>query len=204
MYIKTVRDVLNKDGFLESGILVRSKGHEYKMEILGFVPYSSEWFFDGNSFVICANRVRITTFITEKKSYVNINENERIIPIASCVKLSGGGKEYEVNPGLRLFGLNKNAEKLYKEFLKYWGTSNEGLYKDRLLALETFSQHEEDGPVFYTIPPNNMIFCNSRNIPSVISDDFVCLCSYINKITGRFEYIMMSPEFVIPVLGDEK
>ena len=55
----TVIDKFYKDRELRSGMLAQTEGKTIKMEIVGYVPYSAEWFFDIQKFVVCADRLKL-------------------------------------------------------------------------------------------------------------------------------------------------
>lgn len=36
-----------------------------------------------------------------------------------------------------------------------------------------------------------------------VADEFVCLCSYMNTVTGKLDYVLLAPEDVYIVLPEE-
>lgn len=189
-----------KERELRSGVLVQTEGKTTKMEIVGFVPYSSEWVFDNQNFVICVDRIRLEE-LDHKINGLKV-EKYHVIPIAKCVRIPDVEKEYEATPCLNILSLNKNSRIRYSNFLKYWGSVNFDSTRAKLLELEEFSKHEDDC-IYYYVSESENVFYNSMNKAIAIAEVFLCLCSYINSVSGKIEYVMISPEFIIPILNDE-
>ena len=118
--------------------------------------------------------------------------------LAKWVKIPDEEKEYEATPCLNILSLNEGSKVRYNNFLKFWGSVNSDSTRAKLLELEEFSKHEDDC-IYYYVSKRENVFYNSMNKAIAIADVFLCLCSYINSISGKVEYVMVSPEFIIPV-----
>lgn len=184
-----------KDRELRSGMLAQTEGKTIKMEIVGYVPYSAEWFFDIQKFVVCADRLKLE--VDSKKNGLKVDK-DYVVPIAKWVKIPDEEKEYEATPCLNILSLNEGSKVRYNNFLKFWGSVNSDSTRAKLLELEEFSKHEDDC-IYYYVSKRENVFYNSMNKAIAIADVFLCLCSYINSISGKVEYVMVSPEFIIPV-----
>ena len=73
--------------------------------------------------------------------------------------------------------------------------------KQKLLDTKKFVSKDEN--IYYLLQKNEMFLLRNDEIVGV-SNYFLCLCSYINQITGKVEYLIKNPDELIVVLQKDK
>lgn len=170
--------LLIKNQSLEKGLSVKELGQKSNMTLLGFVPlpqsdYSKCFVYIEDDYYIGVDRVRIKMVIRDQQIKINV-------PICDNIMVING--EYEFS-GETLF-LEDEKARLFSKHTLWYGEHIKWMNEKRVYISSEIS---------YVLKRN-------FNNTVVIANSFVCLCSYVNPITGENIYKLFSPTNLIVVI----
>ena len=193
-------DLLEEKGLLACGLNVKTIGMLTDMEVVGYVPiYDSPGMILDirKDYAAGATNVRFEVYDENAPARTFngvVKRNYVYLPIANKV---GHKAECEVTPFIRLCGhRGNNALYYYQRFIGT--TADWKKHLDELLKSEEFYLNKEHR-LMYKLRNGEFVFSRRRNVVGV-SDSFVCLCSYVNSVTGVLECAMISPDSLLAVL----
>lgn len=184
---------------------VRSTWLDEDLKLIGFVPYNALDF----TFRVCVN---IPFVFTPK--FMSFKGGETVLPICSTVK-SAYGKEYLLNNTLEIYDtlcdfipnyyLNSHPElKASISGDELSSLLKKGVIKDEkkdAFGNGHFIKDENDNTFYYLV--DEFEYELSLGGMTYICRNFLCLCSYINKVTGKPEYVLLPSDSVIRILPTE-
>ena len=186
--IQRLTDILQEKSVLISGEKVQTIGLRVVMEIVGFIPCTTDtynYFFQFDSdFAIGADKIRVKYWGENTKS------DSIILPISRRLVVPNEGETYEVNKTLRLPEYDENY------YLKRYKNKNIAPNTiSNILALSCVFKKVDSGLV-YNVQNDDFVFYrwqDQNQSPISIAKEYYCLCSYINKVTGKICYHVYSP-----------
>ena len=192
----TIISELNKNNTINAGCKVTTESELLSLEVVGFIPFNQMDFYDITKFIIGYNTIRFDLDVWGNK------KEHRFLPITKKIEKKHNDKLIIDNGFLYIANIESADRTNLNLYLKYVGTSgNYELSKNKLLRTKHFIAEEDN--VFYLIKEEEMLVLRGDRIIGV-SDYFLCLCSYINQITGKVEYLIKNPDELIIVLQKDK
>lgn len=193
----TLFSILKEKGELGSGICVQTEGLSVKMAVMGYIPIpvdntfdflvSSFWIGNIKRVIVGSDRILFSDILSPKKTY----------PITKRIAIAKVEERYELTNTLTLLQLQYKTS----EYIKQYKTNKSKVPSSRILKLS--EQLEEiDGNIYYKPQSNEFVMYRFKDAdtPLVIASGFLCLCSYINTITGKIEYDVYDPDELIEIL----
>ena len=197
---------------LESGIVVQTEGLGIKMAVEGYIPVPSNYFMDdyadvlldGNiktDFVIGPDRIRFQSPVTMNSNYKNSATKVRTYPIVKRIVAANGS--YKLTNALTIFKYfeNNSTVKGYKVAVQRNSNVESNIKKVLEISEEQFERKHND--IYYKPEIDEYAmyrFKSNSSHPIAIANSFICLCSYINTVTGKIDYIIYNPEELLEVL----
>ena len=193
----TITSELNQKKSIETGYRITTESELIPLELVGFVPINQTDFYDITKFIVGINYIRL-----EFDPWGNKKEH-RSFPIAKKIEQQKTDKLIIDNTFVLIPNLDNNTQTSLKLYQKYFGTISGNIEKNKSNLLKTKEFILEDENLYYILKENEMSFSRGNKIFG-ISDYFLCLCSYINPITGKLEYVIKQPDELIITLQKNK
>ena len=185
------------------------------MMLVGFIPYTAK--FDPTLFINMNEDMIVTP------SLVRFKNHNRPVSLMKYIKLPEETK-YKYNRNIRIatieayLAINQNqngSRYISKDFADYENTPspilcNKIIKKYNTLCVGNFEK-DDFGLLVYCPDATEFIFTRENITPwtneevnpfTYIADDFLCLCVYINKVTGIPSYSTFPPQDLIKVLDN--
>ena len=187
--IKRLADILQEKGVLISGEKVQTIGLRMQMEVLGFIPCSSDdsLFLQFNAdFIVGNDKIRIKYF-----KGMNSKVLDLMLPVTRRVEQSDGKQSFIVDKFLNLYDFpNKNV--LLGTYMKA---------PNMELPIGFYSKDEN---LTYIPQVGDYIFYHTQETPDMarailtfktisVAKTFYCLCAYLNSVTGKIDHYIYSP-----------
>lgn len=192
---KTILDYYKTKQYLTSGMLVKSNMiKNIELTICGFIPVLSD--------IDCLKTIVIDLYKDFIVGYGNLrlslyNKDKiysSILPIAQTIKYSK--EKILVTSYIELLNADSVSLKKYQSVLL-----NKGFCDLVIKPVNNFEQI--DGAKYYLPTEDEIVFERNNNIVGVASN-FICLCSYINPITGQVSLTLQTPDNLYPIMFLEK
>lgn len=207
-----VINILHKSGSLQAEGKVRSIHFDDEMSLIGFIPFSSTpekatLLFSMNDELI------VTPFRVRSKSF------QMTFPVMKYIT-STKGKEYFVDKNLRIASIETYAF-LNSSYGFFAYQENPTPYNTSSIVSKIEKYHiclgkisrDENGFLNYIPAAEEFEFSRENNTYTssaetkqlkvstytYIADNFLCLCTFINKVTGLVSYAVFNPEDIIKV-----
>lgn len=209
----TIFNLLQEQKCIKAEGGVRSLSLKEDMTLVGFIPYAAKC--DPILFINMNEDMIVTP------SLVRFKNHNRPVPLMKYIKLPEETK-YKYNRNIRIAtieahrAINQNSNgfrNISKDFTDYENTPTPLLCNKIIKNYNTFcvGNFEKDdlGLLVYCPDTTEFIFTRENethwaneevNSYTYIADDFLCLCVYINKVTGRPSYSTFPPQDLIKVL----
>lgn len=187
--IKRLADILQEKGVLISGEKVQTIGLRMQMEVLGFIPCSSDDFlflqFNAD-FIVGNDKIRIKCF-----TGTNRKISDLMLPVTRRVERSDEKQSFVVDKFLNMYDFpNKNIL-----LGKYMSTPNMEL---------PIGFYSKDEHLTYVPQVGDYIFYHTQEAPEMargiltfktisVAKTFYCLCAYLNDVTGKIDHYIYSP-----------
>lgn len=200
---------------LETGIQhaegrVRSKSLLEEMSLIGFIPYTDNYIFQMN----LGLKVDLNEHLYVAPNLVKFSKKTPAYPVFKTVT-KANGKEYEVNKDLYMdsildeLPLDKLNSKDF-DFISYQFTGKDllkllkrNIFLKKFLEEQNFLTENEENTYKYIGRDENLeLSCGIEN-KIAISNNFLCLCTYMNKITGLPSYTVLTSNDTIRVLSED-
>lgn len=193
----TITNELNQKKSIETGCRITTESELISLELVGFIPMNQIDFYDITKFIVGINYIRL-----EFDAWGNKKEH-RFFPIAKKIDKLKVNKLIIDDNFISILNLDSASKTSLKLYQQYFGTVNGNIEKSKNNLLKTKEFIFEDENLYYILKENEMSFSRGNKILG-ISDYFLCLCSYINPITGKLEYVIKQPDELIITLQKNK
>ena len=193
----TITSELNQKKSIETGYRITTESELIPLELVGFVPINQTDFYDITKFIVGINYIRFEFDIWGNK------KEHRFFPITKKIEQLKADKLIIDNTFVHIPNLDNNTQTSLKLYQKYFGTVNGNIEKSKSNLLKTNEFILTDENLYYILKENEMSFSRGNKIFG-ISNYFLCLCSYINPITGKLEYVIKQPDELIITLQKDK
>lgn len=213
----SIRYLLQKEGEQQACGKVRSESLHEDMSLIGFVPYSVVY----SDFLLSLG-VDLNDQLVITPYFVRFSKQDPVYPIFKSLRKANGMK-YKVNEKLLISTIPEEVRDKVKSIyslrsfkwietkpmsgsriLESWRKQ-----KDIFLRLfqnvfeEVDSSMEDSIELNYNGQPDDIELSGHITELTTITNDFLCLCSYMNKVTGLPSYIVLGADDVIRLLSDE-
>ena len=192
----TVQNVLIQNGIIKADGSIKHESISAELKLIGFLPYNTNLSLasiDVNSKLI------LTPYLAK------FGSDYFVIKIMKYVKIDKSNKFFLTsNDILPIKDVMKELTKrnLYNEIRKYKSyidNPTSGNAKSLINMLEEkakvdFLKVDDEGQIYYDPDKKPLFFYRDIDNKDCVADAFLCLCSYINPITGLLSYIGLPPE----------
>ena len=163
-----------------------------EMSLIGFIPFSLYSYINQN------DRLIVTPY------YIRFAQIDNRIPIFDTIKTAQGEKYIIDNNFVVDICLNENEGPMWGAKLMTGEDLHKQINKKRIPNFLKGSFEQKDDKSIYYIGRENEWELSREHLPkTVIVHDFLCLCSYINMVTGLPSYALLSSTDTIRILSNE-
>ena len=193
--------MLNETGMQQAEGRVRSKSLLEEMSLIGFIPYT-----DYYTIQLALNSVDLNGHLYVAPNLVKFSKDTPAYPYFRTIT-KATGKQYRIDGKLYIdpildeipscilqyahFKQPFNGNQLLKMIYKKWDKK------------DLFSKNE-DGSYNYTGREGEWELSHGLGNMISISNNFLCLCSYMNKVTGTPSYAVLTSDDTIRVLPENE
>lgn len=194
-------NLLNETGMQQAEGRVRSKSLLEEMSLIGFIPYT-----DYYTIQLALNSVDLNGHLYVAPYLVKFSKDTPAYPYFRAIT-KATGKQYRIDGKLYIdpildeipscilqyahFKQPFNGNQLLKMIYKKWDKK------------DLFSKNE-DGSYNYTGREGEWELSHGLGNMISISNNFLCLCSYMNKVTGTPSYAVLTSDDTIRVLPENE
>lgn len=193
LYESSISSLLQSSGEQKAIGRVRSASLSEEMSLIGFVAYTP--------FLI---NVDLNDHLIVTPYLIRFSKDNTPFPVCKSVRKAKGQK-YKIDHHLLI---DPMLEEIPDYVLKYAKVSRP-LTGDVLLSLmskkwdkKDFFEQVEDSSYLYIARDEELELTGLTGNLTCISDDFLCLCTYMNKVTWTPTYTLLPPFDVIRCLSD--
>lgn len=195
--------LLNETGTQQAEGRVRSTSLMEEMSLIGFIPYTDYYLYQR-----FLTGIDLNGHLYVAPNSVRFSKDTPAYPYFKTIS-KATGKKYKIDGDLYLdpildeippnviqnafsqFVLPLDGNKLLKLMSKYWSGRNS--------FLKLFTENEDRSYSYIGRDGEWELSNGLGNIVS-ISNNFLCLCSYMNKVTGAIDYTVLTSDDTIRVL----
>ena len=194
-------NLLNETGMQQAEGRVRSKSLLEEMSLIGLIPYT-----DYYTIQVALNSVDLNGHLYVAPNLVKFSKDTPAYPYFRTIT-KATGKQYRIDGKLYIdpildeipscilqyahFKQPFNGNQLLKMIYKKWDKK------------DLFSKNE-DGSYNYTGREGEWELSHGLGNMISISNNFLCLCSYMNKVTGTPSYAVLTSDDTIRVLPENE
>lgn len=194
--------LLNETGLQQAEGRVRSISLLEEMSLIGFIPYTK--YFTIQSILNPAN---LNSRLFVAPYFVKFSQDTPAYPYFKKISMAKG-KQYRVDGKLYIDPILKEIPsstlRVYEGLsLPFNGNQLLQLLKKRRVREDLFIENEDKTYDYIGREGEYELSCGLENIVS-ISNSFLCLCSYMNKVTGLPSYTVLTAKDTIRVLPENE
>jgi hypothetical protein len=198
----SVKNLLQEEGIQHATGRVRSASLQEEMSLVGFVPYSLSNLYLQLAMYMDLNDGLIVTPYCIKFSKINT-----VYPIFKSIQLASRNK-YEIDDSLIIGTIVDDIPERNFKALKIPSPFLNRMVLQRLLMQnwdkKNLFENAGDGTVRYIARENEFELSDGLGRLICISNDFLCLCRYMNKVTGLPSFTILTSEDTIRVIPENK
>jgi len=202
LHKSSLYSLLRQTGIQQAEGRVRSKSLLEEMSLIGFIPYTEYsielWNFGLN--------VDLNNHLYVAPNLIKFSKDTPAYPYFRAIE-AAEGKKYKMDNRLIIDSI---IDKIPEYVLKYKDIARpftgEAFLKIRTKQWnpESLLEDSGNGEHFYVGKRDEWeLSCGLADIISV-SNNFLCLCSYINKVTGTPSYAVLTSDDAIRVLPEDE
>ena len=201
----SIKSLLHAKGVQQATGRVRSESLLEEMSLIGFVPYSVYFdYFLGESKIDLNSHLFVTPYL------LRCSSNESPIPVFHTIRCAAE-KEYCIEKNLLIDSILDEIIHVAPPYLTKDIKYNKPLRGDKIIDLIESDKSrrvcnlfitKEDGTYRYMGENSDIELSGGIGNIKCISNDFLCLCTYMNKVTGLPSYTLMPSDKTIRVLSE--
>lgn len=206
-----ISDLFKQRGELEANMNVFSDTFAQDLTLIGFVPFNE---FD-LSFVYTP-QINLNEDVIYTQYRIRLASLDLTLPVMKKIRLvkAENGEKFECQRKL----ITKYPIEIFKNY--YCALENSDFEEktkknimrqnvERVLKtsykydMGKNNLYEEDGKLFYRANAKEIVFTRTHGEYTVISNEFSCLCAYVNSVTGKPAYALFSVEDLFEIDSDK-
>lgn len=199
----SIKSLLLANGEQQATGRVRSESLLEEMSLIGFVPYSVYFdYFLGESKIDLNSHLYVTPY------FLRCSSSDSPIPVFHTIRRAAE-KEYCVKNNLMIDSILDEIIHVSPPYLTKDINYNKPLRGDKIIYLIKKERKvcnlfntKEDGTYNYLGKESDIELSGGIGNIKCISNNFLCLCIYMNKVTGLPSYTLMSSDKTIRVLPE--
>lgn len=198
LQLSSIREILLNKGDMYAKGRVKSESMQEEMSLIGFVPYleGANLPLDLYSTLLQCD---LNAHLIVTPFFIRYGDDKNIYPVFKSISLTNGHK-YKVDKNLIIESIYgswaKGAQRpLYGNYIISKRHHN-GFPSDRF-------ETDENKETYYLSKEQEFVMTESLGELVCVSDYFLCLCSFINSVTGMPSYTVFIPDDLIKVLPKE-
>lgn len=201
LQLSSIREILLNKGEIYAKGRVKSESMQEEMSLIGFVPYleGADLPLELYSTLLECD---LNTHLIVTPFFIRYSDDKNIYPVFKSISLTNGNK-YKVSQNLII-------ETIYGSWVKGVPRLPRPLYGDYIISKRNVKgfpsdrfETDENKETYYLSKNQEFIMTESLGELVCISDYFLCLCSFINSVTGMPSYTVFMPDDLIKVLPKE-
>lgn len=199
----SIKSLLHAKGVQQATGRVRSEYLLEEMSLIGFVPYSVYFnFFLGESKIDLNSHLYVSPYL------LRFSSNDFPIPVFHTIRRAKE-KEYRIENNLLIDSILDEIIHVAPRYLTKDINFDKPLRGDKLMYLISKDKKvsnlfniKEDGACHYMGKDGDIELSGGIGNLQCISNDFLCLCTYMNKIKGLPSYTLLPSDNTIRVLSE--
>lgn len=199
----SIKSLLQAKGVQQATGRVRSEYLLEEMSLIGFVPYSV--YFD---YFLEESKIDLNSHLYVTPYLLRCSSSDSPIPVFHTIRRAAE-KEYCIENNLLI---DSNLDEIIHVGAPYLTKNinyNKPLRADKLVELIKKDRNvcnlfitKEDGTYHYIGKDSDIELSGGIGNIKCISNDFLCLCTYMNKVTGLPSYTLLPSDNTIRVLPE--
>lgn len=194
--------LLNETGIQQAEGRVRSKSLLEEMSLIGFIPYT-DYYLNLLDFGI---NIDLNDHLFVAPFLVRFSKDTPVYPFFKTIS-KAEGKKYKLDRSLYIDSI---IDKI-PDYVLQWKKLTRPLTGEDFLKMRTkqwnpeslLESDDEGNPQYVGKKDEWELSCGLGTIIS-ISNNFLCLCSYMNKVTGTPSYAVLTSDDTIRVLSENE
>ena len=201
----SIKSLLHAQGVQQATGRVRSENLLEEMSLIGFVPYSVYYdYFLGESKIDLNSHLYVTPYL------LRCSSSDSPIPVFHTIHRAVE-KDYCIENNLMIDSILDEIIYVAPSYLTKDINYNKPLRGDKIIELIKRDKNrkicnlfntKEDGTYYYMGKDSDIELSGGIGNIKCISNDFLCLCTYMNKVTGLPSYTLMPSDKTIRVLPE--
>ncbi|MBR5375491.1 MAG: hypothetical protein IK131_12590 [Paludibacteraceae bacterium] len=198
----SVRCLLQVEGIQDAEGCVQSVRFQEEMFLIGFVPYTvfEKHLFELDPIVDLNDHLVVTPYL--------LKSSKASLPVPIFHKISKAvGKKYKLDRNLiiepMLDNVCKKADYIRERIRRPFNGEQLLSQKYKGHVSEDFFEKDDD-QYLYVGKEGDLELSEGVGDMVCISNDFLCLCAYMNKVTGLPSYAILHSEDTIRVMSEEE
>ena len=175
------------------------------MSLIGFVPYSV--YFD---YFLEESKIDLNSHLYVTPYLLRCSGNDSPIPVFHTIRCAAE-KEYCVDNNLMMDSILDEIIHVAPTYLTKNINYNKPLRGDKIIYLINKDRKvcnlfntKEDGTYYYMGMDSDIELSEGIGNIKCISNNFLCLCTYMNKVTGLPSYTLLPSDNTIRVLPEKE
>ena len=193
LYDSSISEILQSSGYLEANGRVRSVSLLEEMTLIGFVAYTPFWI-----------NVDLNDHLIVSPYLIRFSKSDTLFPVCKSVKKAKGQK-YKIDHHLIIDPILDEIPEFTLKYVKITRPLTGDVLKTLMSKKwdkKDFFEQQEDGSSLYVARDHELELLSLNGKMTCITDDYLCLCTYMNKITGLPSYVLLPPYDVIRCLPE--
>lgn len=194
--------LLNETGLQQAEGRVRSISLLEEMSLIGFIPYTKDFTIQS-----ILNPANLNSRLFVAPYFVKFSQDTPAYPYFKNIS-KAKGKQYRIDGKLFIDPilsdiLHNTPLKYVNPKMPFDGNQLLQQLKKRSVTEDLFIKNEDKTYDYIAREGEYELSCGLENIVS-ISNSFLCLCSYMNKVTGLPSYTVLTAKDTIRVLPENE
>ena len=201
LHKSSILNLLQSLGMQQAVGRVQSESLQEEMSLIGFIPYHHSNDMSESDLI----PINMNCEFVLSPYRIRLKDIKNTFPITQQVSIAKG-KKYLVERTLATY----ITEKINKNHLSKYFENQTHSWADAVLRSATSNKISENnltknnlGLLEYTANNDDLEFRRNTGEHIWVYNDFLCLCTFINKVTGLPSYAVFPPEDIIRILSDK-